>query len=199
MQPAISDFVGLPLVKKIVLASKSPRRVELMRMAGLDFIVRTKEVDELHPFGAKPEEIPELLAIKKASSILYEISDNEIIIGADTIVILEGKIFEKPEGREGAIEMLLALSGKMHKVITGVCLLSKEKKVSFSETTYVHFNELSRSEIEFYVDNFKPYDKAGSYACQEWIGAVGIKKFEGDYFNVVGMPINRVYAELKKF
>lgn len=183
----------------IVLASNSPRRKELLTMAGFEFVVKSKNVEENHPDGIKQEEIPVHLAQKKASALLSEIADNEVVIGADTIVLLNGKIYEKPIDRDDAINMLTALSGKMHEVITGVCILSKQKEILFSETTKVYFNELKREEIEFYVDHYKPYDKAGSYACQEWIGAVAIRKFEGDYFNVVGLPINRVYQELKKF
>ncbi|MCX6199536.1 MAG: Maf family protein [Bacteroidetes bacterium] len=183
----------------IVLASNSPRRKELLTMAGFEFVVKSKNVEENHPDGMKQEEIPVHLAHKKAKVFLQEIADNEIVIGADTIVLLNGKIYEKPTDREDAINMLTALSGQMHEVITGVCILSKQKEILFSETTKVYFNELKREEIEFYVDKCKPYDKAGSYACQEWIGAVAIRKFEGDYFNVVGLPINRVYQELKNF
>lgn len=184
---------------KIILASKSPRRYELMKMAGFDFEVNSKNLDELHPHGIAPELIPEFLAKKKAHAFLNEIDNDTIVIGADTIVILEGKIYEKPRDRQDAIEMLSALSGKAHEVVTGVCLLSLKREKVFSETTKVFFNMFTPAEIEFYVDNFKPFDKAGSYACQEWIGAVGIKRFEGDYFNVVGLPINRVYHELKNF
>ena len=168
-------------------------------MAGFEFVVKSKNVDEHHPDGMKPEEIPVHLAEKKAKAFLQEITESEIVIGADTIVILNGKIYEKPTDRTDAIEMLTALSGQMHEVVTGVCILSTQKEIQFSETTKVYFNSVTRDEIEFYVDNYKPFDKAGSYACQEWIGAIGIKKFEGDYFNVVGLPINRVYHELKKF
>ncbi|MBL0308489.1 MAG: septum formation protein Maf [Bacteroidetes bacterium] len=184
---------------KIILASKSPRRVELMKMAGFEFDVASKNVDETHPLGIAPELIPTFLAKKKAHAFSNELSDDMVVIGADTIVLLEGKIYEKPKDHKEAVEMLTALSGKMHEVVTGVCLLSKSREESFSETTKVYFNEFSKEEIEYYVDKFKPFDKAGSYACQEWIGAIGIKRFEGDYFNVVGLPINRVYRELKKF
>lgn len=183
----------------IILASNSPRRKELLTMAGFEFVVKSKNVEENHPYGMKQEKIPVHLAQKKAKALLSEITDNEIIIGADTIVLLNGKIYEKPIDREDAINMLTALSGQIHKVITGVCIVSQQKEILFSETTKVYFNELKREEIEFYVDNFEPFDKAGSYACQEWIGAVAIKRFEGDYFNVVGLPINRVYQELKNF
>ncbi len=183
----------------IILASKSPRRYELMKMAGLDFTVDSKNVSEEHPAGVELSLIPSFLAQKKARAFLHEIDDETIVIGADTVVLLEGKIFEKPLNTEHAIEMLIHLSGRMHEVVTGVCLLSRKKEIVFSETTRVYFNELSQAEIEYYVNTFKPFDKAGSYACQEWIGAVGIRKFEGDYFNVVGLPINRVYAALKEF
>ncbi len=183
----------------IILASNSPRRKELLTMAGFEFVVKSKNVEENHPDGMKQQDIPVHLAQKKAKALLPEITANDVIIGADTIVLLNGKIYEKPMDREDAINMLTALSGQIHEVITGVCIVSKQKEILFSETTKVYFNELKREEIEFYVDNYKPFDKAGSYACQEWIGAVAIKRFEGDYFNVVGLPINRVYQELKNF
>ncbi len=183
----------------IILASNSPRRKELLSMAGFEFVVKSKNVEENHPDGMKQEKIPVHLAQKKAKALLSEITDNEIVIGADTIVLLNEKIYGKPIDREDAISMLTALSGQIHEVITGVCILSKQKEILFSETTKVYFNKLKREEIEFYVDNYKTFDKAGSYACQEWIGAVAIKRFEGDYFNVVGLPINRVYQELKNF
>lgn len=192
-----SSIINLQL--SIVLASNSTRRKELLTMAGFEFVVKSKNVEENHPDGMKQEEIPVHLAQKKAKAFLQEIAEDEIIIGADTIVLLNGKIYEKPTDREDAIIMLTALSGQMHEVITGVCILSKQKEILFSETTKVYFNELKNEEIQFYVDKYKPFDKAGSYACQEWIGAVAIKKFEGDYFNVVGLPINRVYQELKNF
>lgn len=184
---------------EIILASQSPRRIELMKMAGFNFTVRSKNISEDYPQGMEAEAVPAFLAEKKAASFNDEIENNTIVIGADTIVILEGKIYEKPVDAADAIQMLSALSGKTHRVITGVCLLSKHKKIIFSETTLVRFNELSRKEIEYYVSHFKPFDKAGAYACQEWIGAVGIRSFDGDYFNVVGLPVNRVYRELKDF
>ena len=184
---------------KIILASASPRRSDLMKMAGFTFEVRVKNTPETHPSEVIIEDIPLHLAERKAMAFFDEIVEEEVIVTADTIVILDGKIFEKPQHREDAIAMLTALSGQTHKVVTGVCLLSKHKKIAFRDETKVTFNVLRESEISFYVDNYKPYDKAGAYACQEWIGAVAITKFEGDYFNVVGLPINRVYQELKKF
>ena len=187
------------MYKKIILASKSPRRSELMRMAGFEFEIRSKDVPEDHPADTKAEDIPLFLAKKKASALLPEISDDDVIIGADTIVILNGKIYEKPTDRDDAILMISELCGHTHTVVTGVYIVSKNKEVGFSEVTRVTFNNLSPKEIAYYVDNYKPYDKAGAYACQEWIGAVAIRKFDGDYFNVVGLPINRVYQELKGF
>ena len=187
------------MYKKIILASKSPRRSELMRMAGFEFEVRSKDVPEDHPADTKAEDIPLFLAKKKASALFPELNDDEVIIGADTIVIMNGKIYEKPTDREDAIKMISALCGHTHTVVTGVYIVSKRKEVAFSEATKVTFNSLTKDEIAYYVDHYKPYDKAGAYACQEWIGAVAIRKFEGDYFNVVGLPINRVYEELKGF
>lgn len=185
--------------KKIILASKSPRRSELMRMAGFQFEVRSKEVPEIHPENTRAEDIPLYLARKKATALMPEMADDELVIGADTIVILDGKIYEKPVDREDAIKMISELCGHTHTVVTGVFISDRTKEVAFSETTKVTFNNLTPEEIAYYVDNYKPYDKAGAYACQEWIGAVAIRKFDGDYFNVVGLPINRVYAELKRF
>ena len=187
------------MYKKIILASKSPRRSELMRMAGFEFEVRSKDVPEEHPADTKAEDIPLFLAKKKASVFLSEMSDDEVVIGADTIVILNGKIYEKPTDREDAIKMISELCGHMHTVVTGVYIASKSKEIGFSEATKVTFDSLTHDEIAYYVDHYKPYDKAGAYACQEWIGAVVIRKFDGDYFNVVGLPINRVYQELKCF
>lgn len=181
---------------RIILASKSPRRHELLRMADIPFEVHSKDVAEIHPQGIPKEEIPLALAQLKAEAFTREIEGNDIVIGADTIVLQNGVIYEKPSDRADAINMLQQLSGHSHTVITGVCILTTTQKVTFSEQTKVHFNPLTIQQIEYYVDHYKPYDKAGSYACQEWIGAVGIKAFEGDYFNVVGLPVNRVYREL---
>ena len=185
--------------RQLILASKSPRRKELLKMAGFTFEVRSKDVEENHPNGIAQRDIPLHLAQKKAHAFMPELKDHEIVLGADTIVLLNGKIYEKPIDRADALRMLAALSGQVHEVITGVCILSSEKEVLFSETTLVQFNTLSEAEIAYYVDAYQPYDKAGAYACQEWIGAVGIRSFDGDYFNVVGLPVNRVYEVLKKF
>jgi septum formation protein len=170
-----------------------------MKMAGLDFTVVTKNVEEIHPAGVAPELVPVFLAQKKAKALLNDITNSDVVVGADTVVILNGRIYEKPLDELHAIAMLGDLSGRMHEVVTGVCIVSKEKEVTFSEITRVFFNELTVEQIEYYVNRYKPFDKAGSYACQEWIGAVAINRVEGDYFNVVGLPINRVYRELKNF
>ncbi len=184
--------------QKILLASSSPRRYELLQMAGLKFEVVKIEVNEVYPASLKPEEVPVYLAKLKASSVALP-DQNTVVIGADTVVILEDKIFGKPQSKGEAIEMLSALSNKTHKVITGVCLSSLNKQVYFAEETLVTFTKLTAEQIEFYIDNFKPFDKAGAYACQEWIGLIGIKRLEGDYFNVVGLPVWRTYEELLKF
>jgi len=184
---------------KLILASGSPRRKELLAMAGFTFEVRLKNTDETHPENTTLDDVPLLLAERKAKAFINEINDDELIIAADTVVILNNLIFEKPKDRADAIRMLSELSGNTHKVVTGVCLLSKNKTLSFKDETLVTFNALALPEIEFYVDTYKPYDKAGSYACQEWIGAVAIKRFDGDYFNVVGLPVNRVYQLIKDF
>ncbi len=185
--------------KHLILASQSPRRYDIMKMAGFEFEVRSKNVDELHPEEADIYDVPQLLAAKKAKAFADDIGEDTVVIGADTVVILNGIIYEKPVDRLHAIRMLSDLSGNMHEVVTGVCIFSKIKEACFSEITKVYFNPLTIEEIEYYIDNFKPFDKAGSYACQEWIGAIGIRKFEGDYFNVVGLPVNRLYHELKVF
>lgn len=185
--------------RQIILASKSPRRADLLRMADIDFVVASKNTPETHPQGVPPHQIPQYLATQKAMAFLPEIDDHHLVIGADTIVICDGLIFEKPTDAADAQRMLLALSGKTHTVVTGVCILSKHKQIAFSETTEVTFNTITPEEAAYYVSRYQPFDKAGSYACQEWIGAVAIKKFNGDYFNVVGLPVNRVYAELKNF
>lgn len=168
-------------------------------MAGINFEVRTVPVSEDHPADTAPEDVPQFLACKKAKSMLSHVDDDTVVIGADTIVLLGQTIFEKPKNADDAKNMLRQLSGQTHRVITGVCLISATRKVAFSDVTDVTFHELTDREIDYYVSIFQPFDKAGSYACQEWIGAIGIARFEGDYFNVVGLPVSRVYRELQHF
>ena len=184
--------------KKIILASGSPRRKQLLESLGFDFIIKTKNTDETFPASMPQAEVPVYLAEKKAVALLPEIND-EIIISADTVVVINEIILNKPTDETAAFEMLQLLSGKMHKVITGVCLLSTDKKILFSDITEVYFKNLLAEEINFYIKNFKPFDKAGSYGAQEWMGMIAMEKLVGSYFNVMGLPVHRVYEELIKF
>jgi septum formation protein len=185
--------------KIIILASKSPRRQELLKGLGLNFEVRTKDIEETYSADLRAEDVPVFLSEKKANEFLHELKSGEIIITSDTIVIHQGKILEKPRSKEEAHEMLRRLADSEHIVVTGVCIQSLEKKVVFSDLTLVEFSALTDDEIDFYIENYKPFDKAGSYGAQDWIGFVAIKKLTGSYFNVMGLPVHRVYAELKKF
>jgi septum formation protein len=185
--------------KKIILASKSPRRQELLKGLGLTFEVRTKDIEETYSADLRAEDVPVFLSEKKANEFLHELKSGEIIITSDTIVIHQGKILEKPKSKEEAHDMLRRLADSEHLVVTGVCIQSLEKKVVFSDLTLVEFSALTDEEIDFYIENYKPFDKAGSYGAQDWIGFVAIKKLTGSYFNVMGLPVHRVYAELKKF
>lgn len=183
----------------LILASKSPRRQYLMKELGLDFDVHTKEVDESFPENLKAQEIPLYLCQKKADAFDEELTDNNIVITADTIVWIDNQVLNKPENFEDAVRMLKLLSGKKHEVYTGVCLKSKHKTKTFYALTNVYFKELSHEEIEYYINNFNPYDKAGAYGAQEWIGYIAVEKIEGSYFNVMGLPVRELYEELLKF
>jgi septum formation protein len=186
--------------KQIILASKSPRRQELMHGIGLNFTVHVKEdIDEDFDLKMPSAQVATFLALKKANSYLNEIKENVILITADTIVCTEDEILNKPSDRQDAIRMLQHLSGKQHKVITGVCIKSTDREITFSSESIVYFKVLELPEIEYYVDQYNPYDKAGAYGIQEWIGYIGITRIEGSYFNVMGFPIQRVFEELKKF
>jgi septum formation protein len=184
---------------KLLLASKSPRRHYLLKELGLDFEVRTKEVDESFPEQLKAAEIPLYLCEKKANAFDEELTDNTIVITADTIVWVNGHVLNKPQNFDDAVRMLQLLSGKMHEVYTGVCLKSKHKTTSFVALTKVYFKELSLEEIEFYIRNYNPYDKAGAYGAQEWIGYIAVDRIEGTYFNVMGLPVRELYEALLKF
>jgi septum formation protein len=185
---------------KIILASNSPRRQQLLHEMGISFEVRVKPVDEVFPPELSKEAVAIFLCELKAKAFLAdEFEDDELLITADTIVCLGDEILNKPNDREHAIDMLTKLSGRKHEVITGVCLMSKEKMTSFAVSTLVYFRELSKEEIVYYVDVFQPFDKAGSYGIQEWIGFVGITKIEGSYFNVVGFPTEKIFEALKNF
>jgi septum formation protein len=183
----------------IILASQSPRRRQILKDAGIDFESRSKDTNEDFSPTLPRQEVPVYLAKKKANAFLPELKDKDLLITADTVVIINNEILNKPGNREEAIKMLQKISGKVHEVVTGVCLASSSKQIAFSETTKVYFLPLSQKDIEFYVDNYKPFDKAGSYGIQEYIGYIGIEKIEGSYFNVVGLPIHRVIAEIRNF
>jgi septum formation protein len=182
-----------------ILASKSPRRQFLLNDLGLHFEVATKEVDESFPADLKAEQIPLYLSEKKANAFDEELNDSTVVITADTIVWIDNQVLNKPENFEDAVRMLKLLSGKMHEVFTGVCIKSKNKTKTFYAATKVYFKTLTDYEIEYYVNNFHPYDKAGAYGAQEWIGYIAVEKIEGSYFNVMGLPLKELYEELLKF
>lgn len=181
---------------KIVLASHSPRRSQLLEQAEVQFIIRARLTDESFPADLPLEEVPVYIAKSKALAVQPECRKDELIIAADTLVMLDNEIIGKPADERDAIEMLKKLSGNRHRVITGVCLLKGETMKSFSETTEVYFRTLSEPQILHYLSKYKPYDKAGAYAIQEWIGLIGIEKIKGDYFNVMGLPVGRVVREI---
>ncbi len=182
-----------------ILASKSPRRQFLLKDLGLHFEVATKEVDESFPPDLRAEQIPLYLCEKKATAFDDELKDNTIVITADTIVWVDNQVLNKPENYEDAVRMLGLLSGKMHQVYTGVCLKSKEKLVSFFAVTNVYFKVLTAFEIDFYIRHFHPFDKAGAYGAQEWMGYIAVEKIDGSYFNVMGLPVKELYEQLLQF
>jgi septum formation protein len=184
---------------KIILASRSPRRQELLKELGIKFEIVTRDYDESFPDGLEGPEIAFYVAKAKASVFKNEINENEIIIAADTIVWCNNKVLGKPVDREDAIRILKEISGNTHDVITGVSMLSSNREVTFTVDTKVTFESLTDEEIEFYIDNFNPYDKAGAYGIQEWIGITACSRIEGSYFNVVGLPVQRLYKELQVF
>ncbi len=186
--------------KRIILASGSPRRKEILAGMGLDFEVDTgNSFREEYSSDTPHEQIPVLMSQGKSHGFHRELADDEILITSDTMVLCRGEVLGKPKDREDAIRMLRLLSGHVHRVITAVTLRDRSHETTFSDTSYVHFRELSDSEIEFYVDTCSPYDKAGAYAIQEWIGYTGITKIDGSYYNIMGLPAHRVYEELRKF
>ena len=185
---------------KIILASNSPRRKELLAGIDVDFEVRVlKNIDESYPSGLPTKEIAAYISKKKAAAYLATMADDELVITADTIVVLGDEVMGKPKDDADACRMLHELSGKTHQVITGVTLTTKEKQVSFSVETDVTFKQLSEEEINYYVKKYQPFDKAGSYGIQEWIGHIGVTGLKGSYFNVMGLPVQRIYEALKGF
>jgi septum formation protein len=185
---------------KIILASKSPRRQGLFKSLGLEFDIVVNEIEEVYPENLTDEEIGIYLAELKAYSFDFRnYPDRTLIITADTIVSLNNHILNKPKNIEDAARMLRMLSGRMHRVITGICLKTMDKTRAFADITEVYFKELTNEEIAYYLENYKPLDKAGAYGAQEWIGYVGIDTILGSYFNVVGLPMHRLYEEMMKF
>lgn len=183
---------------KIILASQSPRRKQLLAQAGYEFDVIIADVDETNPPGMPGGQVPAFLAQKKAAAIESH-AHNAVIIAADTVVLLGDEILGKPADAANAKAMLQKLSGRMHKVVTGVCLQKGRKQDVFSVVTEVYFRPLSEQQIDHYIANYQPFDKAGSYAIQEWIGLIGIEKINGDYYNVMGLPIGTVVERLRMF
>jgi septum formation protein len=188
---------SLPNPKKIILASQSPRRQQLLQQAEVAFEVLTVHTEELFPDTMPVAEVPAFLAMEKARAVQESLQEGAIIIAADTVVVLGNRIIGKPAGEEEAVQTLLALSGQTHTVITGVAMLNGEAEHSFSDTTRVHFHPLTEEQIRFYVSKYQPYDKAGAYAIQEWIGVVGIKGIEGCFYNVMGLPVSLVLQHLQ--
>lgn len=189
-------------MKSIVLASQSPRRKQLLEWAEIDFDVLVKETDESFPEQLAVADVPVHIARNKAlavqqSDTYKRYESGNIIVAADTIVILDNTIIGKPVDEEDAIAILSRLSGKTHHVITGVVIMTDKKEIAFSDTTEVSFHELTDEQINYYVTNYRPLDKAGAYAIQEWIGVTGIKSIKGDFYNVMGLPVSRVVKELK--
>jgi len=184
----------------VILASGSPRRRELLTEMGINFTVRTKPGDESFSSTMPIHQVPGYLSEQKAIAFASdELNDNQLVITADTIVVLENQILNKPFNPEEAYDMLELLSGKTHRVITGVTLMTTVKTHTFSVTTEVVFKKLTPDEIRYYVQNYKPFDKAGAYGIQEWIGHVAIERVDGSYFNVMGLPTHRLYEELIHF
>lgn len=186
-------------MKKIILASQSPRRKQLLEWAEIPFDVVVSETDETFPPRLKVSEAAIHIARQKALAVHAAVENDSIILAADTIVVLKGRIIGKPKDREEAMRILTDLSGHKHMVITGVVILQGQREVAFADSTDVYFHDLGREEIEFYVDKYRPYDKAGAYAIQEWIGVVGIRSVVGDFYNVMGLPVSRVVQALKSF
>lgn len=185
-------------MSKIILASRSPRRRQLLEWAEIAFEIVASDSDESYPEGLSKEETAIHIAREKALAVQRKTGDDKIILAADTIVVLKDRIIGKPKDREEAIRILHDLSGNTHSVITGVVIKKGKKEIAFADRTEVHFHQLSKEQIGFYVDKYEPYDKAGAYAIQEWIGVVGIKSVNGDFYNVMGLPVSRVVRELKK-
>lgn len=185
---------------KVVLASNSPRRKELLSGLDIDYEIKTlPDIDESYPENLQDEDIAVYIAKEKAAAYLSQLGENTLLITADTIVLLDGKVYGKPANEDEAKQMLGDLSGKTHIVTTGVCITTREKQHAFGVSSEVRFAQLEKEEIEYYVDKYKPLDKAGAYGVQEWIGYIAVEYISGSYYNIMGLPIQRLYQELKKF
>lgn len=186
--------------KKLILSSASPRRKELLEGLGLDFTIDTGTsfIEQYAP-GTPLEQIPALMAEGKSGGFHRQLADDEILLTSDTMVYCDGVVMGKPHSLDEAISMLHHLSGRVHHVTTAITLRDSHHKITVSDTAYVHFKTLSDNEITYYVDNFKPFDKAGAYGIQEWIGYIGITKIEGSYFTIMGLPVHLVYEKLAEF
>ena len=185
--------------QKIILASQSPRRRELLHLAEIDFDVIVADTDESYPTDLSFEEIAIHIAKNKALAVAHQNKIDKIILAADTIVICDGQVIGKPINEEDAVNIISKLSGNKHSVITGVYMFQKTREIFFADVTEVNFHNLTQTQIKYYVNKYKPFDKAGAYAIQEWIGAVGIKNINGDFYNVMGLPISRVIEALQQF
>lgn len=184
----------------ILLASKSPRRRELLSNLRVPFnCISLGGIDETYPEDMPADEVPQFLANKKADAYIGNINTNEMVITADTLVIKGDKIYGKPKNQEEALSMLRELSGEVHKVISGVCILTKDRRTSFTSETEVKFANLNDEDIRYYIENYLPLDKAGAYGIQEWIGCVAVEWINGSFYNVMGLPVHRLYQELKLF
>lgn len=183
---------------RLILASKSPRRQELLRSLDFDFEVKVKTIDESFPRSLPPLEVAEYLANLK-SKAFGELENDELVLTSDTVVIANKEILGKASNYAEAFSMIKSLSGKTHEVATGVCLRSQKKTESFTQVTLVTFDRLTDASIKYYIEKYQPYDKAGSYGIQEWIGMIGISKIEGDYYNVMGLPLNSLYKRLRNY
>ncbi len=184
---------------KLILGSRSPRRKQLLSDLGFNFETRTRDTDESFPDDLAPEQVAVFIAQKKAEALFRTLGQDELLICADTVVVCDNEVMGKPTDDSDAFKMLRMLSGNVHQVFSGVTLACHEKVHSFSVCTDVHFRELTDHEIRRYIDEFQPFDKAGSYGIQEWIGHIGVTRIEGSYENVVGLPTERLYSELKNF
>lgn len=182
----------------MILVSKSPRRKEILKIAGYEFNIVNADIDEDFPATMPLSDVPEYIALKKAESVKFRFP-GELLLAADTIVVLDGLVIGKPGNEEEAISMLMRLSGKKHTVITGVCIMKDDKVSCLSDFSDVYFAVLTEDEIKHYVDYHKPLDKAGAYGVQDWIGMIAIERIEGSFYNVMGLPIHKVYRELQKF